>query len=293
MFTFLSFDSFMLTGENVRRWCNGMFSNNIRALQPAMGNKSALCDDRGRIIGFVDAYCVDDTHFQCVLNGSSLEWFQEKFKMVLFLDDIEIEDEQDSLIHLFGDNLLQICKELNWPEVSNGSFHKHEDCILLGNNRYHQNGIDIIASSERLTQLREVLTTLGQQELTATEVNDLRIQRSVPQFPNDFSEKSFIHEYGLADTHCSFNKGCYVGQEIINRMDLKKLAPRKLCLLKIEGTAEIGRILQKDGIQVGEISSVSQSIPRYGLAVLKKTAAEIGNTFEWENGEATIDVVVE
>lgn len=295
MFTLLSLDSFILTGENVRRWCNGMFSNNIRALQPFQGKPSAMCDDRGRIIGFVDTYCIDDTHFQCVLNGSSLDWFQTKFKMVLFLDDIEVEEEQEGLIHIFGPQSVQIFEQLHWNLASDRMYQQFGAFTVLSNNRFQEEGFDIIAEPQDLKQLQEQLLALGEQEIDEITLENLRIQRNIPKYPNDFTDKSFIHEYGLDKTHCAFNKGCYVGQEIINRMDLKQLAPRKLCLLKIEGSAQVGMTLQVDSSSntVGEISSLSQSIPQFALAVMKKNVAVVGSIFSMENGTASIEAVVD
>ena len=56
--------AFSLKGKTVQRWANGMFSNNIRKLQPNQGNYSAICDDRGRVQGFIYLYCLEKESFR-------------------------------------------------------------------------------------------------------------------------------------------------------------------------------------------------------------------------------------
>ena len=54
----------VLEGPDARRFANGMFTNNIRDLEPGQLNRSAMCDDRGRILGLLDIYCTGDDSFE-------------------------------------------------------------------------------------------------------------------------------------------------------------------------------------------------------------------------------------
>ena len=57
-----------LTGEGpeVRRFCNGMFTNNVKRMAPGKGGRSAMCDDRGRVQGLLDLYCDSDSSFLAI-----------------------------------------------------------------------------------------------------------------------------------------------------------------------------------------------------------------------------------
>ena len=48
--------AFLLQCPEARRWGNGMFSNNIKRLSSGSGNRNAMCDDRGRVLGLLDLY---------------------------------------------------------------------------------------------------------------------------------------------------------------------------------------------------------------------------------------------
>ena len=68
-----------ITSPDAKRWCNGMFTNNIRKLTPGTGNRSAMCDDRGRLQGLIDLYCTSDEGFLGVLDGVELSWFEKRY----------------------------------------------------------------------------------------------------------------------------------------------------------------------------------------------------------------------
>ena len=54
---------------------------------------------------------------------------------------------------------------------------------------------------------------MGYQALSA-----LRLEQGIPWFGYDFGEKQIPHEAGLQDSHISYTKGCYTGQEIVERV---------------------------------------------------------------------------
>ena len=267
-----------LSGEHTRRWCNGMFSNNFRSMKTQQYHRSAICDDRGRVQGFVDALCVSDTQFICAFDGITLEDFNGRFQMYMMLDDIELEEHSSSICHLFGENASVLLNTLGLPIPENGEAVAHEGLWVVPRSRLNgHDGFDILSSTEDNTVLDSIIESLQSQgtETTADEFEDLRILSGTPCFPVDFTDKSFIHDYNLQDDVCSFNKGCYVGQEIINRMDIKKLATKKLIRIHLDGPWTIGDELLLEGKKSGIITSMT-SDGAVGLALLRKTAWETG-----------------
>ena len=55
------------------------------------GNRNAMCDDRGRVQGLLDLYCIREDHFPGA-GGRRCRWFQERYRMFLMLDDIEVDE---------------------------------------------------------------------------------------------------------------------------------------------------------------------------------------------------------
>ena len=220
---------FVLSGENTRRWCNGMFSNNFRSMRPLQRHRSAICDDRGRVQGFLDAICTSNDDFLCILDGISEMDFSKRFQMYMILDDIEMDDIGSTVCHIFGEQSVDWMTQLNLPIPEPGAAVQHGNIWIQARSRFRGiKGFDVLPASEDAAEFQSVREALlaRQPETSPAVVEDLRIQTGTPSFPQDFTDKSFIHDYDLQDDVCSFNKGCYVGQEIINRMDIKKLATK-------------------------------------------------------------------
>ena len=101
-----------------------------------------------------------------------------------------------------------------------------------------------------------------------------------------------VHELGINEEVCNFNKGCYLGQEVINRIDVKGQVNKRLSRLVVDTTHEIpsGALVTLAGSKVGNISSTAHSNDKqFALAVLWKTAWEPGTTVQIETNNGTVD----
>lgn len=266
---------FLLSGENTRRWCNGMFSNNFRSMKLMQRHRSAICDDRGRVQGFLDSICTAEDAFLCILDGVSEVDFSKRFQMYMILDDIEMDPIDSVVCHIFGEDAAKWLTLLQLPIPESDSAIRHGELWIQSRSRLKGiQGFDIISSTDDNNEFQTIsncLTTGGLNPINAEIFEDLRIETGTPRFPQDFTEKSFIHDYDLQDEVCSFNKGCYVGQEIINRMDIKKLATKKLLRVRLTGQWSIGDELHLNDKKSGTITSINSN-GTFGLALLRKSA---------------------
>ena len=222
----ISLDCFILSSQDTRRWCNSMFSNNIRKLLPGQGNLSAICDDRGRVQGFIDIYCINEEQFLCILDGVNNDWFQARFSMYMVLDDIEHEMVSNLILHISGTQAETILQSsgLTLP-IENQQYAKNEGCHIVQKNRFGVAGYDII--SNEIQKIEDKLVDQGMNLIPEEAFNAVRILNGRAKWPEDGTNKSMIHELGLNQECCAFDKGCYVGQEIINRIDVKGLINKK------------------------------------------------------------------
>jgi tRNA-modifying protein YgfZ len=98
------------------------------------------------------------------------------------------------------------------------------------------------------------------EEVSGEELERWRIAAGVPRWGNEIDERILPAEAGLDETHVSFSKGCYPGQEPIARQRYRGKVNRKLRVLEIEGDAKPGDELQLDGKKVGRITSAVPGI---------------------------------
>jgi folate-binding protein YgfZ len=113
----------------------------------------------------------------------------------------------------------------------------------------------------------------------------LRLERAVPRFGIDFDEKTYPQEAGLEKAAVSFDKGCYLGQEVVCMLEMRGHVKRRLAALVLEpneGAQPPVRgavVTDEGGGEVGEITSAASS-PTLGraiaLAMVKRAAGEPG-----------------
>lgn len=93
-------------------------------------------------------------------------------------------------------------------------------------------------------------------EVGEEELERWRIEAGIPRWGREIDEQILPAEAGLDETHISFSKGCYPGQEPIARQRYRGKVNRKLRVLDVEGDATPGTELVLDGKTVGRITSV-------------------------------------
>ena len=93
-----------------------------------------------------------------------------------------------------------------------------------------------------------------------------RIESGIPRWGREIDDRILPAEAGLDETHVSFSKGCYPGQEPIARQRYRGKVNRKLRVLEIDGDAAPGDELLLDGKKVGRITS---TVPGVALGYVR------------------------
>ena len=103
-------------------------------------------------------------------------------------------------------------------------------------------------------------------EVGEEELERWRIEAGIPRWGREIDEQILPAEAGLDETHISFSKGCYPGQEPIARQRYRGKVNRKLRVLDVEGDATPGTELVLDGKKVGRITS---AVPGVALGYVR------------------------
>jgi len=121
----------------------------------------------------------------------------------------------------------------------------------------------------------------------------LRLEQGVPWFSYDFGEKQIPHEAALEDSHISYTKGCYTGQEIVERVRSRGQVNRRRVGLRFTGKAvpSAGEILTSDGKEAGQVTRAAFSPAlsyAIGMGYVRKENNSPGSNLEWRGGTATV-----
>ena len=158
-------------------------------------------------------------------------------------------------------------------------------------------GAEFIVERDKLEALWDVLLRAtrrhGGGAMGYTALSAQRLVQGVPWFGYDFGEKQIPHEAGLESSHISYTKGCYTGQEIVERVRSRGQVNRRRVELLFagEGVPENGAGLTVDGKAVGYVTRAARSwYPPgiLGMGYLSKEHRSPGAKVEWSGGDATV-----
>ena len=116
------------------------------------------------------------------------------------------------------------------------------------------------------------------EEVGEEQLERWRIESGIPRWGREIDDRILPAEAGLDETHISFSKGCYPGQEPIARQRHRGKVNRKLRVLETDGEATVGDELLLDGKSVGRITS---AVPGVALAYVR---VEVPNNSKLELG---------
>ncbi len=119
------------------------------------------------------------------------------------------------------------------------------------------------------------------EEVGEEELERWRIESGIPRWGHEIDDRILPAEAGLDETHISFSKGCYPGQEPIARQRHRGKVNRKLRVLEIDGEAARGDELLLDGKKIGRITS---AVPGLALGYVR---VEVPNDAQLELGAKT------
>jgi glycine cleavage system T protein len=260
-----------LTGADRVSFLQGMVSNDVKALKPGAGQYATVLNQQGKVLG--------DTRILCSENSLYLDlWEVIKDKIAghlnryLVADEVEIGDRTDEydIISLQGPQAEACLGRLVGQAELPGRMAEHrmvniddaQVCIVRASST-GEPGFDFIIPRSHFKNIAQQLTEAGKQFSGAwvgeEAHNILRVEAGIPRYGVDFTDDNLLLEVGL-DQAVSFTKGCYLGQEVVERIRSRGHVNKKLVGLTFEGqeSANRGDVLFADK-PVGTITSAVHS----------------------------------
>jgi len=130
-------------------------------------------------------------------------------------------------------------------------------------------------------------------EMGYTALNAVRLEQAIPWYGYDFTEKQIPHEAGLQDSHISYTKGCYTGQEIVERVRSRGQVNRTRVSLKFDTPNQPApnTALLFDGKEFGYVTRTGFSPAAntfIGMGYVRREKAAPESVLELAGGTATV-----
>lgn len=251
-------------GGDRTRWLNGMVTNNIKDLAINRGNYNFLLNSQGRILGDLYVYnrgekLVIDTE------RSQVEHLMKTLDHFIIMDDVELKDESEQItsVGIQGPDATEVLKaagispdcadpltvcDVKWNGATLAVTRMASDDFLT---------YEIWLGPEKAADLWSALRAAGAVPAGTEALEKFRVLAGVPKYGTDITAKHLPQETGQ-DHALNFSKGCYIGQEIVERIRSRANVHRTFG--GFEGSEAVipgAKITDESAKEVGEITSAA------------------------------------
>jgi tRNA-modifying protein YgfZ len=264
------------------RFLHNQSTNDFQSLKPGQGCDTVMVTSTARTIDLVSAYVLDDAVLLLVSPNRRETIIQWLDRYIFFADKVQLTDVTDETATF---SLIGAGSDVIVEKLGAGAIVGQPD----GNNLVIDGGIIVAVGSGLASpgytlilpvadkqQVWQKILELGAVELSDRGWETLRILQGRPTPDAELTDDYNPLEVGLWQT-VSFNKGCYIGQETIARLNTYKGVKQYLWGIKLSAPAEVGSAIALGEEKIGKLTSyTATSDGHFGLGYIRTKAGGVG-----------------
>jgi tRNA-modifying protein YgfZ len=271
-------------------------TNDLKRLQPGQGCETVILTSTARTIDLVSVFATDEEVLLLTAPNRREQMLSWLDRYIFFGDKVQLEDKTDSTVcfSLIGPSSSNLLMKLGMPELP-----QELDAHFLGviadipvrvanGSGLSTPGYTLIADKADGLTLWKNLVEADAVPLGEKAWEQLRICQGRPMPGTELTEDYNPLEAGLWNT-VSFNKGCYIGQETIARLNTYNGVKQQLWGLTLDSSSEPGTLIYLEDQKIGVLTSVVGT-PKgfFGLGYIKTKAGGAGLTVRVGEVNATV-----
>jgi folate-binding protein YgfZ len=275
-------------GEDRFRWLSGMVTNTVNDLPEYGGAWNLVLNAQGRIQGDLTVWREGDA-LDLMIAAGQYDKLLAHLDHFIIMDDVELvapDPTAETTIGLTGPQAREVLARMGLPVPTEPMSWQHVEWNGLNLRIYHAYGtladhFEIGTPLAGLTLLWRALSTAGATPVGSTALGAFRVAEGIPVYGIDIAERDLPQETSQTRA-LHFNKGCYLGQEIVERIRSRGNVHRHLRQLELDGPLpKPGAELLLDSAPAGVITTVAElpirgTTRRFALAMLR-SEAEVKN----------------
>jgi len=254
-----------VTGADRIRFLNGQTTNDVRKAGAEATQESCVLNAKGHFDAHVflsatpnDIWIDADQELR--------ELLQTRLERYVIADDVKIEDvtDQSALFHVLAGSE---------PKISDAKFD-------FRSRRLGIDGWDLWVEAARAEAMKGALAA-DYRAMDESEWEVLRIENGMPRWGRELTPEIIPPEANLAPRAIDYEKGCYIGQEVISRMKMSGQTRQRLCGLSSEKVLLPGMELREGTRIVGRLTSAvfsKRMNAHIALAMIKRGYTEPGRS---------------
>jgi len=203
---------FQITGTDRVRFLNGQITNNLRKATEKAAIEACVLNAKGKMNAHIFVSALAEC-FSVDTEPELRETLRSRLERYVIADDVQIADvtDQFSLFHVLSEES---------PKPEHGR--------IVSVRRFAERGWDIWSDASHHDAVRQQLSSaFGFLNSVAAEV--MRIEQGIPRWERELTEEIIPIEANLEQRTIDYEKGCYIGQEVISRMKMSGQTNKRLC----------------------------------------------------------------
>ncbi len=290
-----------VSGSESEMFLTGLITNDVKTLAENTWMRAAFPNAQGRLLAVVRVW-KKDGNFYFETEAKTYETVLKNLERFTLAGDFKVRD----LSHEF------VCFSIQGKDIPDFKFEISDDgnqiletefegekMVLVNDPDVGEKGFYAFVSEKSAEKFREHLFESGITQVSGSTFETLRIEAGQPIFGVDMDDSTVVPEIGLPDV-INYNKGCYIGQEVIARIHFRGHVAKQLTGLVFEDLSEPSavadglrglEIKSSDDKNAGKITSVTFS-PKLGkiiaLGYVRYAYLEEGTTLEVSEFSATV-----
>ena len=282
-----------LTGEDRARLLHAMTTNHVQQMKPGDGLYAFFLNAQGRIIADAFVLCFED-HFLLDTAPATRHTLYDHLDHYIIADDVTLEDVSDVTfsLGLEGPKAVDTAARCGLPAPHHRFSHTTSGEFEIANiSSTGGHGLRFYGPSNLKPEAVATIEGAGAIAASEEDAETVRIENFVPRYGCDITEHTLPQE--TQQMHAlHFQKGCYLGQEIVERIRSRGHVNRLLMGFRIEALATPpapGTKLLLEGQPAGEVtSSTATDDAVFGLAYVRTQWAKSGAMAEIEGHAAAL-----
>ena len=237
-----------ITGSDRVRFLNGQITNDVRKATESTAIEACVLNAKGKLNAHLFLSAAPDC-FWIDADPELREALRARLERYVIADDVQIEDVTDRL------SMFHVLSRAA-PDVNDNQ-------RIVSTHRFAEAGWDIWADSTSHDGVSQRLSSMLR-FFDASSAEIFRIEYGIPRWGRELTEEIIPIEANLEERAVDYEKGCYIGQEVISRIKMSGQTNKRLCgLISLHDAAllpgmKLARASEK-GKEAGWVTSAERS----------------------------------
>lgn len=280
-------------GKDLTDFLNRMSTNDLRIFPEGEFRKTVLTTDKGRIIDLIGIINLSKNKI-IITSCNNQDRVISHLNKYIISDDVTLEKSAEEFLEMiiFTDNPEAVSSEILETGIKKNKAAETQFSGFIFTDDFRLNTLNILMKKQDKDKFREKFENYT--ELSFPEYERIRIEAGIPEGMKELNEQINPLECGLEE-YVSYKKGCYIGQEVIARLDSQGKRPKVMVRINSNSPIEEGSIIKDENEkEAGFISSVTQNDNRYyALGFIRNTELDFSKEYftSYDNKKINLNIL--